>query len=241
MRIYGDYAIFTDPATKGGGEAFSYQIPTYQALKGIISSVYWKPTLQYFVDEVKIINPMTTETIGARPILMNGGNDLSYYTYLTNVEYYVKFHFEWNLNYPELEKDRNEIKHQQILLRSLERGGRRDIFLGRRECVGFVERLTKGEYESKETYYDDVEVMNMGIMFHSFTYPNEAYDEQEVDKLIANLTPIIMKNGIIAFERPEETRIQHEVNDYDFKEFSIDDIESVDQVYEKYGLREGED
>lgn len=34
-KVYGRYALFTDPLTKTGGEKFTYQIPTYQALKGI--------------------------------------------------------------------------------------------------------------------------------------------------------------------------------------------------------------
>ena len=31
FKVYGKYALFTDPITKIGGEKFSYQIPTYQA------------------------------------------------------------------------------------------------------------------------------------------------------------------------------------------------------------------
>ena len=34
-------------------------------------------------------------------------------------------------------------KHEQILLRSMERGGRRDVFLGARECIGYIERIRK--------------------------------------------------------------------------------------------------
>lgn len=37
FKVYGKYALFTDPLTKIGGEKCSYQIPTYQALKGIWS------------------------------------------------------------------------------------------------------------------------------------------------------------------------------------------------------------
>lgn len=33
--VFGRYALFTDPLSKTGGEKCSYQIPTYQALKGI--------------------------------------------------------------------------------------------------------------------------------------------------------------------------------------------------------------
>ena len=42
--VHGRYALFSDPITRVGGEKFSYQVPTYQALKGILESVYWKPT-----------------------------------------------------------------------------------------------------------------------------------------------------------------------------------------------------
>ena len=40
LTVYGDYALFSDPITRVGGEKWSYQIPTYEALKGILSSVY---------------------------------------------------------------------------------------------------------------------------------------------------------------------------------------------------------
>lgn len=34
FEVYGDYALFTDPLTKIGGEKLSYSVPTYEALKG---------------------------------------------------------------------------------------------------------------------------------------------------------------------------------------------------------------
>ena len=45
VKVSGRYALFSDPINRIGGEKFSYQVPTYQALKGILESVYWKPTL----------------------------------------------------------------------------------------------------------------------------------------------------------------------------------------------------
>ena len=36
FKVWGRYALFTDPVTKIGGEKCTYQIPTYQALKGIL-------------------------------------------------------------------------------------------------------------------------------------------------------------------------------------------------------------
>ena len=47
--VRGKNALFTDPITKTGGEKFSYQVPTYEALKGITESLYWKPTFTWFI------------------------------------------------------------------------------------------------------------------------------------------------------------------------------------------------
>ena len=43
-EVYGDYALFSDPVMRVGGEKSSYSIPTYEAVKGITESIYWKPT-----------------------------------------------------------------------------------------------------------------------------------------------------------------------------------------------------
>ena len=39
FQVSGDYALFSDPVTRVGGEKFSYPIPTYEAVKGF-STVY---------------------------------------------------------------------------------------------------------------------------------------------------------------------------------------------------------
>lgn len=72
FKVYGKYALFTDPLTKIGGEKCSYQIPTYEALKGIISSVYWKPTIIWIIDKVRIMKPIKTQTRSAKPIIYSG-------------------------------------------------------------------------------------------------------------------------------------------------------------------------
>lgn len=129
MQVYGRYALFSDPITRVGGEKFSYPVPTYQALKGIYESCYWKPTFTWVIDELRVMNPIERQSKGIRPIMYNNGkNDLSIYTYLSDVCYQVRAHFEWNEHRPDLEKDRNENKHYAIAKRMLERGGRRDIF-----------------------------------------------------------------------------------------------------------------
>ena len=51
------------------------------------------------------MNPIQTETKGIRPIAYNGGNELAYYTYLKDVKYQVRAHFEPNNNQPKLKEE----------------------------------------------------------------------------------------------------------------------------------------
>ena len=215
--VSGDYALFSDPVMRVGGEKSSYQVPTYEALKGILASVYWKPTLIWYIDDVRIMNQIQTEVKGVRPIkYSSGGNDLAYYTYLKNCRYQVRAHFEWNLNRSELSKDRNENKHHEIAKRMIRRGGRRDIFLGTRECQGYVEPCEFGEGEG---FYDTVPRIDFGVMYHGITYADEAYSEETKDKMTINLWRPAMKNGIIHFPRPEDCPVHRTVKEMKMKEF----------------------
>ena len=82
FEVLGGYALFSDPLTRVGGEKCTYQVPTYEALKGILHSIYWKPTIIWVIDAVRVMNKIQTETKGIRPIKYHGGNELSFYTYL---------------------------------------------------------------------------------------------------------------------------------------------------------------
>ena len=90
FEVCGDYALFSDVLTRPSGEKCTYDIPTYEAIKGIVHSIYFKPTILWKVDAVRIMNPIRTERKGMRPLKMNGENDLAYYTYLRNVCYQVR-------------------------------------------------------------------------------------------------------------------------------------------------------
>ena len=198
FKVSGKYALFTDPLTRVGGEKYSYQIPTYEALKGILSSVYWKPTITWIIDKVRVMNPIKTQTRSARPVKYgSASNDLSIYTYLADVEYQVQAHFDWNLNREDLAKDRNENKHFFVAKRMIERGGRRDIFLGTRECQGYVEPCRFGEGSGA---YDDIPELSFGLMFHGFDYP----DEVEKDKFYARFWHAKMCSGVVKFAHPDD-------------------------------------
>lgn len=198
FKVWGRYALFTDPLTHIGGEKFSYQVPTYEALKGIMSSVYWKPTIVWIIDKVRVMKPIRTQTRSAKPIkYQSSGNDLSIYTYLSDVEYQVQAHFDWNFKRPDLEHDRNEHKHFCVAKRMIERGGRRDVFLGTRECQGYVEPCKFGECGG---YYDTYPgEISFGLMFHGFDYP----DEVEPENFYARFWEPKMVKGIVDFISPK--------------------------------------
>ena len=216
FKVYGKYALFSDPITRPGGEKISYQVPTYQAMKGITESIYWKPTFIWYVDKIRVMKRIQTESKGARPIKMNGGNDLAYYTYLKDVEYQVSAHFEWNEQRPELESDRDENKHHNIAKRCIRQGGRRDVFLGTRECQAYVEPCVFGEGEGA---YDNYGEIDFGIMFHGFDYPDETGNQE----LGVRLCQQKMKDGVINFCDPREIQSRRVVSAYDshysFKHF----------------------
>ncbi len=216
FKVYGDYALFSDPIMRIGGEKCSYHIPTYEALKGIMSSIYWKPTLTWYIDAVRVMNPIRTEVKGIRPIKYNGGNDLSYYTYLKNCSYQVRAHFEWNMNRPELEGDRNENKHHNIAKRMIEKGGRRDVFLGTRECQGYVEPCVFGEGEGA---YDELDELSFGLMYHGITYADEAYSVATKGSMTVNFWTPVMKKGIIIFPKPQDCSLNKPIRKMEIKQF----------------------
>ncbi len=231
FTVYGRYALFTDPISRIGGEKTTYHIPTYEALKGICKSIYWKPTLIWHVDKVRVMNTIRTQTKGTKPLKWAGsGNDLAYYTFLHDVAYQVEAHFTWNLHRPELAVDRIDGKHYSIAQRMLSKGGSRDIFLGTRDCQGYVESCTFGQGVGA---YDDVDELAYGTMFHSFGYP----DETGRNELRARLWQPTMKHGIITFPELSDNEAQNAqqglvsrvVRPMTAKRFAVNDnMQSVD-------------
>lgn len=223
FKVYGKYALFTDPLTKLGGEKLTYSVPTYQALKGIAESIYWKPTITIFIDKVRVMEPIRMESKGIRPMEYGGGNTLANYTYLKDVCYQVSCHFEFNPYRPDLAHDRNEHKHHNIMKRSLEAGGRRDIFLGARECQGYVEPCIFNEGDG---FYDKYGDIYMGTMVHGINYP----DETGQDELSVRLWEPVMKDGVIIFPRPEECIKVRPISAMSAKAFDRTNVQSADDL-----------
>lgn len=238
FRVWGRYAMFTDPLTKIGGEKCSYQVPTYEALKGIAKSIYWKPTFVWVIDEMRVMRRIRTQTRGTKPLVFHGvyadarqpgkrqepSNTLAIYTFLTGdrdpvtgvhgVEYQVRAHFEWNEHQPDLAGDRVEGKHFTIARRMLERGGRQDIFLGTRDCQGYVEPCVFGFGTGD---YDGYGELALGVMFHGFDYPDETGGRE----LVKRFWRPVMVNGVVRFPRPGECTIREKVRPMVPKRFGL--------------------
>lgn len=242
FKLWGRFALFTDPLTKIGGEKCSYHLPTYEALKGVCKSIYWKPTIIWVIDAVRVMRRIRTQTKGTKPLNYGGVypsekipgkkqenfNDLAIYTFLSDVEYQVRAHFKWNDHHKTLEKDRIDGKHFAIAQRTLERGGRQDIFLGTRDCQGYVEPCVFGEGEGA---YDRDDEIGYGLMFHGFDYP----DETGTDELCARFWYPTLKKGVLTFDQPENCGHKKFVRKMDPKTFGVGNVKSVELEAEELG------
>ena len=230
FQVTGRYALFTDPLSKVGGEKCSYHVPTYEALKGIAKSIYWKPTLIWVIDEVRVMKRIRTQTKGVKPLDLGGGNSLAIYTFLADVQYQVRAHFEWNEHRPELSDDRIEAKHHAIVQRMVDRGGRQDIFLGTRDCQGYVQAC---EFGAGAGELDDAGELAFGLMFHGFDYP----DETGGTELHARFWRPTMVNGVVRFSHPQNCIERRFVRSLSVQPFGLNqNIRPVDADAREMGV-----
>jgi len=229
FKVSARHALFTDPLTRIGGEKCSYHLPTYEALKGIAKSIYWKPTFIWVIDDVRVVKPIRTQTKGTKPLNYGGGNTLAIYTFLADVEYQVRAHFEWNEHQPGLADDRIDGKHFAIARRMLELGGRQDIFLGTRDCQGYVEPC---EFGAGEGHYDSLDRMEYGLTFHGFDYP----DETGESVLSARFWRPVMEFGQVRFPKPEACDIRKTIRPMTAKRFGKGTLRGVEAEATELGV-----
>lgn len=211
LQVSGPYALFSTPPSKCSGDKTSYMVPTYEALKGILKACYWKPTFDYQILEVRVMNEIRMEPRGIRVSKMNGEVDRANYTYLKDVCYQIRAMLVWDDAHPELIKDRNEKKHMDILRRSIKRGGRMNPCLGVSECQAYVEPCNY-EADAEKSFYFKVGSMNFGSMFHSFLYPNQLSEEDKKrlgspNSMLTMYDNVIMEHGVIRFHSPRDKRM----------------------------------
>lgn len=200
LEVSGKYALFTVPEFRV--EKFSYQVPTYDAIRGVLRSIYWKPTIKWVVDRVRVMNPIRTTNKMMNINKYNGDRTQAVYTYLTDVSYQIEAHFEWNELNKNLESDRNLNKHLAIFNRCLLRGARRDVFLGSRECTAFPKPLES--FGMGQGVYDNYGTIDFGMMFHGWDYPEETGKNEKARRMFSAR----MVDGVIVYPHPNDCTIR---------------------------------
>ena len=97
FKVQGQYALFTDPITRMGGEKMSYQIPTYGALRGIVEAIYWKPTIEWMIDKCRVMKQIqqmdyqfvVATDLAARGIDIDGVSHVINMQFPTEPDFYI--------------------------------------------------------------------------------------------------------------------------------------------------------
>ena len=181
-----EFALFTDPIIGAGGGRCTLPVPTYGALRGLCSAIYYAPSLEWIVDAVRIMNPVRTEPLPVSA-MYSGGPKLN--CCLRNVRYRVKAHFvrAEGISGAEYMPPR----HYSMAVRALSRGGRRETYLGTRSCSCDVRAYS---FDEGTGCYDDVS-QELGLMYHSLEHRSDG-------NVYARLFCCRMENGIIRFPVP---------------------------------------
>ena len=105
FKVWGRYALFTDPLTRIGGEKYLLSGSDLRGAErhlefGVLEADHRVGHRQSAGDET---HPHTGPRAQSLSSINGGSNDLSIYTYLADVEYQVQAHFDWNENRPDLD------------------------------------------------------------------------------------------------------------------------------------------
>ena len=120
----------------------------------------------------------------------------------------------------------NANKRRRMAKRVIDRGGRRDVFLGTWECQGYVVPCKFGEGEGN---YDNVAQLSFGIMLHGFTYADEAYSDETKGKMSVRFWRPVMKHGVISFPRPEECTMNRIIREMPMKSFGKENFLGLEE------------
>ncbi|MEG2668916.1 MAG: type I-C CRISPR-associated protein Cas5c [Oscillospiraceae bacterium] len=186
VEVWGDYACFSRPELKV--ERVSYDIPTPSAARGILSSIYWHPGLEWHIDRIFILNPIKfinirrnemKSKISARAVrtVMSGGKEELYIAtnddiqqrasmILKDVHYVIEAHF--TLTDKANETD-NAGKFQDSMMRRLRKGQCYSMpYFGTREFPANFQLYEGGEIKTE--YREEEE--NLGLMLYDLDYSN---------------------------------------------------------------------
>jgi len=207
FEVRGKAALFSEPVT--GRDKTTYKVPTYGSLKGLCDNIYWKPSITWVIDAVRVMNSFDIGSTSVKTVKRSGGRDLMIYTFLRDVRYQIRAHIEWNNHCGYVEEDKNIGKHLPMFLKALEvGGGRMQPYLGVKACgCGFVD-LQQCKFGEGNGAFDYTGDIDLGFMFHSFGYPASTPG----GKMVARFWMPKMTDGVINFCRGEECPVVIPIN-----------------------------
>lgn len=213
VDLWGDYALFTRPELKV--ERYSYDVITPSAARGILTSICWKPAIEYKIDRIHVINPIEATNIRRNEVseiisgtnvftVMNGGAKSLNISpkdtiqqrasrVLKNVRYIIEAHFE--MTDKAGERDSPE-KFYSMIRRRLKKGQcYLQPYFG---CREFPVKFSLLEDEIPRSHYHGEE-KDFGLMLYDFDYG----DPEKITPYYFNS---VMKDGIIDLQNCEVFR-----------------------------------
>jgi len=151
LRLWGLEALWTPAHVRAN--PYSYPVPTYSALKGVLRAIYWKPPFEYEPLWVSVLKPIRYETrsmIGVVNTLAqadkdpdgNGGRTRYTQSILWDVDYVVRARLVKNPHYPH----KTLHAYHQEILRRMRRGEQYGpLYMGKSEFAANYELIEEGD------------------------------------------------------------------------------------------------
>ena len=194
LHVWGEYALFTRPEMKV--ERVSYDVMTPAAARAIVSSIYWKPQIEWVIDRIHVLNPIrfmsvrrnevfSTATEPSKdamrgnpvePLGIDPNKDRAQRAslILKDVAYIIEAHFNvlecrLEANGPEVPLKDCEDKHISMFNRRAENGQCfRQPYFGCREFPVSFRLLRDDDAMPPNTL--DTKDKDLGFMFHDFIF-----------------------------------------------------------------------
>ena len=212
FEFWGDRACFSRPELKV--ERYSYDIPTPSALRGMISAIYWHPSIEWKIDRLYVLNPIKQGMIKRNEvnkivprinfnsledtfpsiidISSRSVRDQRSSRILIDVHYVVEAHFNFT---DKARCNDNPGKVSAILKRRLEKGQCFSTpYLGCREFSASF-----GEWSDYNQIPAIEEDADFGLMLYDLDYSNPR-------SIVPTFFHAIMKQGIVEIQNVEILR-----------------------------------
>ncbi len=215
IRVWGEYACFTRPEMKV--ERVSYDVITPSAARGILESIYWKPSIVWRIDRIHVLKPIRFTNVrrnelekkisvqNVKSAMKDSKVRLETFIederqqraglILKNVDYVIEAHFEMTDKAGTIdESDSNPQKHYEIFVRRASKGQCfHQPYLGTREFSANFELIT--DKMPISNLPEDQKNKDLGWMLYDIDFKNN---------MQARFFRAKMKDGVVEIPPFEE-------------------------------------